>query len=50
MALQHGAVGDDELLKCYANTPFARLFVATRELEEFFRPFLDSLAVEATHE
>ena len=43
MALQHGEVGDDDLLTCYANTPFRRLFEATRELHERFHPFLQAL-------
>jgi hypothetical protein len=44
MALQHGQIGDDDLLKCYANTPFAKLFQATQELTGFFKPFLDALS------
>ncbi len=43
MCLQHGQIGEDDLLKCYANTPFKKLFDATRQLEPEFRPFLDSL-------
>jgi hypothetical protein len=31
------------LLKHYANHPYGRLFVATRELEDHFKPFLDTL-------
>ncbi len=47
MALQHGETGADTLLKCYANMPFPRLFQATRELEQHFRPFLDALVAPA---
>lgn len=43
LALQHGKLGEDDLLKCYANHPYARLFIATRELEAHFKPFLDVL-------
>ncbi len=43
MCLQHGEVGEDDLLKCYANVPFKKLFDATKQLQEKFRPFLDSL-------
>lgn len=45
MALQHGTNKCDDLLDCYANTPFRKLFDATRELEERFRPFLERLVV-----
>lgn len=44
LALHHGQLSNDELLKHYANHPYRRLFVATRELEEYFKPFLDVLA------
>ena len=47
MALQHGETGSDTLLKCYANMPFPRLFSATRELEQFFKPFLEALVAPA---
>ena len=43
ICLQHGEVGTDDLLKCYANVPFKKLFDATRQLAETFRPFLDAL-------
>ncbi|MGO9114029.1 MAG: hypothetical protein ACLP9L_32845 [Thermoguttaceae bacterium] len=43
LALQHGYISDDNLLSCYANLPFKRLFDATRELKEMFQPFLDVL-------
>ena len=43
MALQHGETGNDDLLKCYANTPFAKLFRATEGLAAYFKPFLDAL-------
>ena len=45
MALQHGQTGDDDLLKCYANTPFGKLFRATQELTAYFKPFLERLVV-----
>ena len=48
MCLQHGQIGEDELLKCYANVPFKKLFEATRQLETKFRPFLDSFATPIT--
>jgi hypothetical protein len=44
MALQHGQTGDDDLLRCYANTPFAKLFRATQELAEYYKPFLDAIS------
>jgi hypothetical protein len=44
ICLQHGEVGADDLLKCYANVPFKKLFDATKQLAERFRPFLDLLA------
>lgn len=47
LCLQHGTPDtDDELLKCYANQPFGKLFDATRELESYFAPFLNELAVQ----
>ena len=46
IALQHGSLGEDELLKCYANVPFAKLFEATKDLEDYYQPFLKAL-VEA---
>jgi hypothetical protein len=48
MCLQHGQIGEDELLKCYANVPFKKLFEATRQLETKFRPFLDAFATPIT--
>ena len=45
IALQHGTNKYDNLLDCYANVPFRKLFQATKELEERFRPFLDKLVV-----
>ncbi len=44
MALQHGETGTDDLLKCYANTPYAKLFKATQQLTDFFKPFLDAFS------
>ena len=41
LALQHGSLGEDQLLKCYANLPFKRLFEATIKLRPYFRPMLD---------
>lgn len=46
LALQHGSLSEDSLLKCYANLPFGRLFSATRELENEFEPFLKVLSGE----
>ncbi|MEX1040204.1 MAG: hypothetical protein WDZ51_06225 [Pirellulaceae bacterium] len=43
LALHHGSLGEDKLLKCYANLPFKKLFEATRELEEFYQPMLSKL-------
>jgi hypothetical protein len=43
LALQHGSLGEDQLLKCYANLPFRKLFDATRELRTHFRPMLDAM-------
>lgn len=43
LCLQHGQISGDDLLKCYANLPFKKLFDATRALEQEFRPFLDGL-------
>lgn len=54
IALQHGSLGEDELLKCYANVPFAKLFEATKDLEVYYQPFLKALvgaeSVEQTAE
>jgi len=44
ISLQHGKLGEDELLKCYANMPFGKLFEATRQLEPLFHPLLDAIA------
>ena len=43
LALQHGKLCDDDLLKLYANLPFGKLFTATRELRGMFKPFLDAI-------
>jgi hypothetical protein len=43
LALQHGKLGDDDLLKCYANLPYKKLFEATRQLRTMFEPFLAAL-------
>jgi hypothetical protein len=43
IALQHGKNKYDNLLDCYANIPFRKLFKATKELEARFKPFLDRL-------
>jgi hypothetical protein len=43
LALQHGKLSSDNLLDCYANLPFHKLFKATRELGTMFKPFLDAL-------
>jgi hypothetical protein len=44
LALQHGKLSSDDLLNCYANLPFSKLFEATRELRTMFKPFLSALA------
>jgi hypothetical protein len=49
MCLQHGQIGEDELLKCYANVPFKKLFEATRQLEQMFRPLLDAIQPDKVH-
>jgi hypothetical protein len=46
LCLQHGKIGDDDLLNSYANLPFRRLFDATRELADHFRPMLDAVAAK----
>ena len=43
LALQHGKLSNDDLLDCYANLPFRKLFEATRNFEAKFQPFLDVL-------
>jgi hypothetical protein len=43
LALQHGKLSGDDLLKCYANLPYRRLFEATRQLRTMFEPFLAAL-------
>jgi len=43
LALQHGKLSSDDLLDCYANLPFRKLFEATRELRTMLKPFLDAL-------
>ncbi len=43
LCLQHGELGDDDLLNCYANLPFGRLFTATQDLHGMFKPFLETL-------
>jgi hypothetical protein len=43
LCLQHGKLGDDDLLKCYANLPYKKLFEATRQLRTMFEPFLAAL-------
>ena len=43
IALQHGTNKYDNLLDCYANVPFRKLFEATRELKAKFKPFLNKL-------
>lgn len=45
LALQHGKLSSDDLLDCYSNLPFRKLFEATRELRTMFKPFLDVLAM-----
>jgi hypothetical protein len=43
ICLQHGHIGEDQILKCYANVPFRKLFDASKQLEKTFRPLLDVL-------
>ena len=43
ICLQHGDPSEDDLLKCYANVPYRKLFKATQELEPRFKVFLDRL-------
>ena len=43
LALQHGKNKTDDLLDCYANIPYRKLFEATREMEPKFKAFLDAL-------
>jgi hypothetical protein len=44
MCLQHGENKFDDLLDCYANVPFRKLFQATKEVEVRFKPLLDKLS------
>jgi len=44
LALQHKTFEEDELLKCYANLPFKKLFNATKELHSMFVPMLRMLS------
>lgn len=44
LALQHKTFKEDELLKCYANLPFKKLFKATKELHSMFAPMLRTLS------
>jgi len=46
LCLHHGTIGDDKLLDRYANRPYKKLFNATRELREHFKPFLDELKTD----
>jgi hypothetical protein len=43
IALQHGKLSGDDLLRCYANLPYRKLFDATRQLRTMFEPFLVAL-------
>ncbi len=43
ICLQHGDPTEHNLLKCYTNVPFGKLFDATRQLEPMFKPFLDEI-------
>ena len=45
ICLQHGDPTEHNLLKCYTNVPFGKLFDATRQLEPMFKPFLDAVAL-----
>jgi len=48
LALQHGSLGEDQLLKCYANLPFRKLFDATTELKDHFCPMLDATGAKSS--
>lgn len=43
IALMHGDPSEHDLLKCYTNTPYAKLFNATRVLKPMFQVFLDKI-------
>jgi hypothetical protein len=43
ICLQHGDPKEHDLLKCYTNVPFGKLFDATRKLEPLFTPFLEAI-------
>jgi hypothetical protein len=47
LALQHKTFTEDELLKCYANLPFKKLFNATKELHAHFLPMLKKLGKQS---
>ena len=50
LALQHGKLSSDDLLDCYSNLPFRKLFEATREFRTIFKPFLETFQVTSTSE
>ena len=43
LCLHHVKSGQDDLINSYANKPYARLFSATRELHEMFKPMLTQI-------
>lgn len=43
LALHHGKLSEDDLLRCYSNLPYRKLFEATRQLRMMFEPFLVAL-------
>jgi hypothetical protein len=43
IALQHGEP-DHQILRCYSNVPYKKVFRATAALRPMFQPFLDELA------
>lgn len=43
ICLHHKTPSDDNLLKCYANVPYRKVFEATKELHGYFQPMLDAL-------
>jgi integrase len=43
IALAHGCPFNDNLLECYANRPFPRLFAVQKRYHEFLRPLFDAV-------
>jgi hypothetical protein len=42
ICLHHGNP-DHDILRCYSNTPYRKVFQATKELKPMFQPFLDAI-------